>query len=261
MTTDVLTATASETAGRRLRAHARAGRGLGGRGRRRAAGGHPHRARPGAGGGGGRRPGHGPGLGLDDARPRHGQVHRRHRRRLQEPQGPRLPPLPGGRRRPPGRHRVDARHAQAGARSCPCEHPGAIEAKRGLEGVVVAETSVGDVRGHGGLLPLPPVQRGRAGREAQPGGRLAPPLRGPPALRRRAGGVRRRDPVAAGHPDGGQGDAPDHRHRGRALHPPRRAAHAPTRRWPTRPTSSRGWTSTPPPCGPTPCRRARSCRR
>lgn len=33
----------------------------------------------------------------------------------------------------------------------PVEHPGAIEAKRGLEGVVVAETSVGDVRGMEGF--------------------------------------------------------------------------------------------------------------
>src|SRR3954452_6989158 len=31
------------------------------------------------------------------------------------------------------------------------EHPGAIEAKRGLEGVVVAETEVGDVRGQEGF--------------------------------------------------------------------------------------------------------------
>ena len=36
----------------------------------------------------------------------------------------------------------------------------------GLEGVVVAETTIGDVRGQGGLLPLPPVLGGRAGRDS-----------------------------------------------------------------------------------------------
>ena len=40
------------------------------------------------------------------------------------------------------------------------------EVPAGLEGVVVAETTIGDVRGQGGLLPLPAVLRGRAGREA-----------------------------------------------------------------------------------------------
>ena len=72
----------------------------------------------------------------------------------------------------------------------PVVHPSTIEAPPGLEGVIVAETSVGDVRGPRGLLPLPPVQRRRAGRQAPARGRVAPAVRGPPALARGAGGVR-----------------------------------------------------------------------
>ena len=65
----------------------------------------------------------------------------------------------------------------------PVVHPSTIEAPPGLEGVIVAET-VGRRRPRPrGLLPLPPVQRRRAGRQAAARGRLAPALRGPPARR------------------------------------------------------------------------------
>ena len=58
----------------------------------------------------------------------------------------RLPPHPRRRRRPARRHRVDARPDERGADPAgraPVDH----EAPPGLEGVVVAETTVGDVRG------------------------------------------------------------------------------------------------------------------
>ena len=59
----------------------------------------------------------------------------------------------------------------------PVVHPSTIEAPPGLEGVIVAETSVGDVRGSAGLLPLPPVQRRRARRQAAARRRVAAAVR------------------------------------------------------------------------------------
>ena len=61
-----------------------------------------------------------------------------------------------------------------------------VDVPPGLKGVVVAETELGDVRGERGLLPLPPVLRRRAGRDAHARGRLVPAVRGPAARRRRA---------------------------------------------------------------------------
>ena len=72
----------------------------------------------------------------------------------------------------------------------------------GLEGVVVAETTIGDVRGLGGLLPLPPVLGGRAGGETITRGRLASPVQGRAARRGRVGRLRRGGPAAA-HPAAG----------------------------------------------------------
>ena len=128
---------------------------------------------------------------------------------------------------------------------------------KGLAGVVVAETEVGDVRGPGGLLPLPPVQRGRALRAAHARGRLAPAVRGPAARRGGARRVPRRDQAAACDTRIGEAVAARDRDRGRALHPARRAAHRGVARRATPATSAPASTSTGRRCAPTPCRPAR----
>ena len=63
---------------------------------------------------------------------------------------------------------------------------------RGLEGVVVADTEVGDVRGDPSLLPLPPVLRRRPGTPVRLGHLAAVFRRLPAGNRRRATHVRRR---------------------------------------------------------------------
>ena len=92
----------------------------------------------------------------------------------------------------------------------------AHEVPRGLEGVVVAETSIGDVRGLEGFYHYRAVQRGRARREALDRRRVVP------ALRRRAPhaaavrSVPRRDRAAARDPRRGEVRAPRHRAAGDA---------------------------------------------
>ena len=71
---------------------------------------------------------------------------------------------------------------------------------RGLEGVVVAETSVGDVRGTGGVLPLPAVLGHRPGRPPVARGRLAAAVRRGAPRPGRLGPVRRRGGRPAGPP-------------------------------------------------------------
>ena len=61
----------------------------------------------------------------------------------------------------------------------PADEAGA-EVPRGVEGVVVAETAVGDVPRPAGLLPLPGVLGHRPGRRPVLRGRLAPVVRGAP---------------------------------------------------------------------------------
>ena len=68
----------------------------------------------------------------------------------------------------------------------------AIDVPRGLKGVVVTETAIGDVRGDRGLLPLPPVLGRRPGRAAHPRGRLGAAVRRRAARRGRPRGLRRR---------------------------------------------------------------------
>ena len=59
--------------------------------------------------------------------------------------------------------------------------PQPTEVPRGLKGVVVTDTAIGDVRGRGRVLPLPPVRRDRPRRSAVARGRLGAPRRRRPA--------------------------------------------------------------------------------
>ena len=108
----------------------------------------------------------------------------------------RLPPPPRGRRRQARRRRVaagaDGRGADP-AGGAPVEHRGAARARGRDRG-----RDLGRRRPRPrGLLPLPPVQRRRAGRQAAARGRVAPAVRGPPAVAGGAGRVRGRGEPAA----------------------------------------------------------------
>ena len=133
---------------------------------------HPHRAGPAPGVGHRRRPPRRAGPALDDRRPRRARPGRRGGRGLVRPHPPPLPPSPGGRPRRPGRRGVHPRPAGAWPRSDRPRRP-APTSPGASKGVVVAETSVGDVRGAGGLLPLPAVLGHRPRRPPIPRGRLA----------------------------------------------------------------------------------------
>ncbi len=107
-----------------------------------------------------------------------------------------LPPPSGGGGRQAGRGRVPAvaDGVRAGpARGAPVDHRGAARAGGRDRGGDVG----GRRAGARGLLPLPPVQRGRAGRSAPARGRVVPPLRGAPAQCGRARGLRGRGGAAA----------------------------------------------------------------
>ena len=74
-------------------------------------------------------------------------------------------------------------------------------APRGLKGVIVADTALGDVRGARRLLPLPPVLGARARRGPDVRRRLVPPVRRGACRRwRRATGSQRRSPTARAVP-------------------------------------------------------------
>ena len=100
---------------------------------------------------------------------------------------PRLPPHPRRRRRPPRRHRVDARPAAGGvdpARRAPVDDRGAARA-RGRRSS--PRPTVGDVRGLEGFYHYRAVLGRRARGQAPARGRVVPAVRGPPADRRRSG--------------------------------------------------------------------------
>ena len=105
------------------------------------------------------------------------------------------------------------------------EHPGAIEAKRGLEGVVVAETEVGDVRGQEGFYHYREYNAVELAekRTLEDVWHLLYQGHLPSAEERESFAAEIL--CAPQHPAVGQGPAPGHRHRRRALHPPRRPAH------------------------------------
>ena len=112
------------------------------------------------------------------------------------------------------------------------------------------------------LLPLPPVQRGRARREAHDRGRVVPAVRGRPPDAAPARAVPRRDPsVSARSPRRGEGGAP----RDRAVrHPTRRRSICCARRCrcsARRSASSRRSTSRRRAARRRRCRCARWCRR
>ena len=79
----------------------------------------------------------------------------------------------------------------------PVVHPSTIEAPPGLEGVIVAETSVGDVRGLEGFYHYRQYNAVELADKLSPRGRVVPAVRRPPPDRGRAGGVRGRDRAAA----------------------------------------------------------------
>ena len=111
-------------------------------------------------------------------------------RRVREPRRARLPPHPGGRRRPARRHRLDARpHAR---RDDPARRRAGA---RGPEGPRRRRRRRDDRRRRArprGLLPLPPVQRGRPREDAPARRRLVPDVRGPAARRRSPSATRSR---------------------------------------------------------------------
>ena len=96
-------------------------------------------------------------------------------------------------------------------------------APRGLKGVIVADTELGDVRGPRRLLPLPAVLGPRARREAHVRGRLVPAVRGRAPERRRPRRLHRSHRGrAAPAARAGRAAAGD---RGRAPAPARGVAH------------------------------------
>ena len=171
-----------------------------------------------------------PGRHPDRARPR---AHRRRRRRHRDRDRPRLDdrePRLGRARRRRGRPRSPA-SPQHGYRHIPVvDHDEVVgivsmrdlmriaqiqpaenlahEIPRGLEGVVVAETDDRRRARPRRLLPLPPVQRGRARREALARGRLVPDVRGRAADEGRGRGVPPPRRAAARDPGRGQARAP-----------------------------------------------------
>ena len=109
----------------------------------------------------------------------------------------RLPPHPGRRRRPARRHRVDARPAAGGvdpARRAPVARS---RRRPGLEGVIVAETEVGDVRGLEGFYHYRQYSPSSSPTSAasRTSGTCCSRARCPTAARARR--VPRRDPPAA----------------------------------------------------------------
>ncbi len=111
---------------------------------------------------------------LDDARPRLGRARRRGDDRVREPRRARLPAHPGRRRRPARRHRVDARPDAHRADPAGRE-PRARGAARSRRRRRRRDHDRRRARPRR-LLPLPPVQRGRARRDALDRGRVVPAL-------------------------------------------------------------------------------------